>query len=264
MSSESSVPRGESFITSRRRELIRSLGSSVTAVLILTDSSQSSSALSPEAASTAYDTYASSYDDLDGGFASTILGLDEARSLLLKKATGKVLEIGVGTGLNVAKYDSSAVTSLTVVDISEGMLQEAKARVNSLRLPFPVDFIKADATSQLFDLFGENSFDTVVDSFSLCVMGIDGAKKCLSQLAQVVRKESDGGRVLLLENTRSSNPLFGLYQDITADAAALAGGKGCVYNQDVRAVIKSTRLKIQNETSYVAGLFRSYECTKAA
>jgi hypothetical protein len=94
-------------------------------------------------------------------------------------------------------------------------------------------------------------------------MGSNGAKKCLSQLTQVVKKESDGGRVLLLENSRSSNPLFGLYQDITADAAASAGGKGCVYNQDVSALIKNTPgLEIQNETCYVAGLFRSYECIK--
>jgi len=255
-----SYDHGEPLHTSRRG-LIQAIGVSIS---ILAGSSQPAKSLSPEAASTQYDTYASRYDDLDGGAASSILGLDEARARLLANARGKVLEIGVGTGLNLAKYNPDEVKSLTVADISDGMLQEAKARAKSLQLPFPVDFVKADATSQLVDLFGENTFDTVVDSFSLCVMGTGGAKKCLSQLTQVVKEQSDGGRVLLLENSRSSNPVFGIYQDITADAAASAGGKGCVYNQDVGALIKSTRgLQIEQETSYVAGLFRSYECSKA-
>ena len=247
-----------------RREAIQGISSSIATAIILTSSSRRCVALSPEDASLAYDKYASSYDELDGGAASSILGLDEARSQLLAKASGKVLEIGVGTGLNLAKYNPSAVTSLTVADISEGMLQEAKVRVQALNLPFPVDFVKADATSQLVDLFGENAFDTVVDSFSLCVMGNEGAKKCLSQVTQVVKTQSDGGRVLLLENSKSSNPLFGMYQDITAEAAASAGGKGCVYNQDVRLLIKNTSgLEMEQETSYVAGLFRAYVCVKS-
>jgi ubiquinone/menaquinone biosynthesis C-methylase UbiE len=217
-------------------------------------------ALSPEAASTAYDTYASSYDELDGGSAASILGLDEARSKLLQQAKGKVLEIGAGTGLNLSKYTAS-VSSLTLVDISQGMLQQAKSRATAIKLTFPIEFVKADATSQLVDLFGENAFDTVVDSFSLCVMGNERAKSCLEQLTKVAKAES--GSILLMENSRSSNPLLAKYQDVTAEMAASAGGKGCVYNQDVQALIKATQgLTIVKETSYVAGLFRSFICVK--
>lgn len=234
----------------------------VTSVLI--SGCRPSEALSPEAASTAYDTYASTYDDLDGGTASSFLGIKEARSQLLKHAHGKVLEVGVGTGLNLAGYNPSSVSSLTLVDISEGMLQQAKRRVESLQLPFPIDFVIADATSQLVDFFGESAFDTCVDSFSLCVMGSNGARNCVKQLTNVVKSKSDGGRILLLENSRSSNPLLGAYQDVTAEAAASAGGKGCVYNQDVGALIRSTRgLVIEQEISHVAGLFRSYVCFKS-
>jgi ubiquinone/menaquinone biosynthesis C-methylase UbiE len=227
---------------------------------MLTFGSRPSTALSPEAASTAYDTYASSYDALDGGSAASVLGLDEARSQLFQQAKGKVLEIGAGTGLNLSKYTAS-VSSLTLVDISQGMLEEAKWRATALKLPFPVHFVKADATSQLVDLFGENSFDTVVDSFSLCVMGNEGAKSCLEQITKAVKAES--GSILLLENSRSSNPLLAKYQDITAETAASTGGKGCVYNQDVRALITATQgLTIEKETSYVTGLFRSFICVK--
>lgn len=56
------------------------------------------SALTPEEASRKYDTYASSYDDLDGGKASTLFGIEEARRELIQNVKGDVLEIGVGTG----------------------------------------------------------------------------------------------------------------------------------------------------------------------
>jgi methyltransferase OMS1 len=162
-------------------------------------------------------------------------------------------------GLNLDKYVASQITSLTLVDISEGMLAEAQERVSKTS-GIQIKFVKADATSELVDRFGVDAFDTVVDSFSLCVMGTEGARRCLDQVSRVVKQKS---QVLLLENSRSSNPLLGLYQDATADAAAMAGGKGCVYNQDVGALIRGTgRLIIKEEQSFAAGLFRSFVCVR--
>lgn len=219
--------------------------------------------LSPVDASTAYDSYAPTYETLDGGLASYALGIDDARSQLFQKAHGRVLEIGVGTGLNLSKYNPDKVTSLTLVDISEGMIQEAKNRLATMKATIPVTFIRADATSQLVDTFGENTFDTVVDSFSLCVMETEGAKSCIVQLSKVVKSKSSGGQILLLENSRSSNSALGWYQDLTANTAAVMGGKGCVYNQNVREMIlQAHTLNIENEQLYMAGLFRSFVCTK--
>jgi ubiquinone/menaquinone biosynthesis C-methylase UbiE len=141
------------------------------------------------------------------------------------------------------------------------MLQEAMTRVKSLPnlQEIQIRFVKADATSELLDLFGPDLFDTVVDTFSLCVMG-KVAQRCLEQMSRVVQRD---GKLLLLENSRSSNPLLGVYQDVTADVAAAAGGKGCVYNQDVASMIAATgSLKVESEQLYVSGLFRSYICTR--
>ena len=86
------------------------------------------------AISRAYDGYAASYDDLDGGaFAADTLGLDATRRALLAKARGDVLELGVGTGLNLPGYDATRVASLTAVDISQGMLEKAEARARTHR-----------------------------------------------------------------------------------------------------------------------------------
>lgn len=241
----------------KRRLALQNLIAASTVVLCTTTAG-TVNALSADEASVAYDSYAPTYDDLDGGKASSALGLDDARAELFSKAQGKVLEIGVGTGLNLAKYDKSRVSSLTVVDISEGMIEEARAKASNLDIP--VEFIKADATTELTKIFGSDTFDTVVDSFSLCVMGNEGARNCLAEMTNVVKKS---GRILLLENSRSSSAVLGWYQDVTANAAASTGGKGCVYNQDVASMISKTNsLKIEKEKEYVAGLFRSFECIK--
>jgi len=185
--------------TLNRRQLLSVYKSSMIASVGITATTvfeQPVGAISPEEASKSYDGYAETYDDLDGGSAAKALGIDDARSELLGKASGRVLEIGAGTGLNLEKYNfgDTGVTSLTLVDISEGMLGQARSKVKTLQIPCKVDFIKADATTDLLESFGPDAFDTAIDTFSLCVMGNDGAKKCLQQLAQVVKSRKNGGK----------------------------------------------------------------------
>mmetsp|Transcript_67939 Transcript_67939/g.133617 ORF Transcript_67939/g.133617 Transcript_67939/m.133617 type:complete len:341 (-) Transcript_67939:463-1485(-) len=226
-------------------------------------------ALSPEEAATAYNSYAATYDTLDAGPAASMLGIEEARTALLAKASGKVLEIGAGTGLNLYRYNPSQITSLTLLDISSGMLQQAQQRLEQDPLlqrqwqNIPIQWIQADATSELVSTLGGSAkFDTVVDSFSLCVMGNVGAKQCLDQIRQVVQPSRNGGKILLLENSISTNSLLAKYQDWTATTAASAGGKGCVYNQNVRAMIDAIPgLVVDKEVPFAAGLFRSFECS---
>jgi methyltransferase OMS1, mitochondrial len=248
-----------------RRNFAAACLSGIITVPIITSPNKSADALTPDQASQSYDTYATTYDKLDGGSIATSLGIDEARNKLLRMAKGDVLEIGVGTGLNLASYrfGEDGVTSLTLVDISDGMLSQAEARIQQMNIDknVPIQFVKADATSELVSSFGENKFDTVVDTFSLCVMGNEGAKKSLEEMAGVVKVS---GKILLVENTRSSNPLLGSYQDITASSAADLGGKGCVYNQNVGEMINTSKgVRLEKEESFAAGLFRSFMCTKS-
>ncbi len=69
---------------------------------------------------------AESYDALDSSIAADALGFPELRRQLLAQARGQVLELAVGTGLNLPLYDSSAVQSLSAVDISNGMLRQVR------------------------------------------------------------------------------------------------------------------------------------------
>jgi len=106
-----------------------------------------------------------------------------------------VLEIGVGTGLNLPFY--GADVRLTGIDLSPAMLAQARRRVSELGLE--VDLREADG--QALDFPGDR-FDTVVFSLCLCSIPVDRRA-----VAEGVRVLKSGGRVLLLEHVRSTSPM---------------------------------------------------------
>lgn len=156
----------------------------------------------------AYDSYAATYDDLDGGAAADSLGFPALRAALLRQARGDVLETAVGTGLNLPLYDAAALTSLTAIDLSRGMLGQAQARAQALRLAdrIRLQLVQADVAA-LGAALGGCQFDTVVDTFSLCVFPDPVA--ALRSMAACLRP---GGTLLLLEHSRSSFAPLGWYQ----------------------------------------------------
>lgn len=275
----------------RRRSILTTtlpilLAAASSSTFILPQRRPAAYGLTPLDASRDYDSYATTYDKLDGGSVASSLGIDNARRALLGNSAivkGKVLEIGAGTGINLDYYNfaDNTIESLTLVDISEGMLNVAKTKweekVANARTtdtattangkekkkqqPF-VTFIKADVTTELNSTFTPNTYDVIIDTFSLCTMGTTtGALQAIQQMTSIVKPN---GYILLIENTRSStNALLGLYQDSTASIAATLGGKGCVYNQNVKQMIEAnSELVIIQEVSLMAGLFTSFTCQK--
>ena len=76
-----------------------------------------------------YDSYSSSYDKLNGGSVTSALGIDEMRRQAATYVYGDMLEIAVGTGLQSQYYDWKNLKSFTGVDMSQGMLAEARNRI---------------------------------------------------------------------------------------------------------------------------------------
>lgn len=142
----------------------------------------------PALSATDYDAFAPSYDALDGGPLADGLGLARMRAEAAALCRGSILEVGVGTGLNLPFYDAQRCDKVTGVDLSAGMLREAAA-VPGLRVP--VELLRMDAEALEF---ADASFDTVIDTFSLCVYS--RPDRALAEFRRVCKPD---GRVVLLE-----------------------------------------------------------------
>jgi ubiquinone/menaquinone biosynthesis C-methylase UbiE len=114
------------------------------------------------------------------------------REWVCSRARGDVLEVAVGTGLNLPFYQPDV--RLTAVDLSSAMLDMARARAAGLGRE--VDLREADA--QLLP-FPDASFDTVVCTLSLC--NIPDPQAAIGQMARVLRP---AGRLLLLDHIGSN------------------------------------------------------------
>src|SRR5436190_13614388 len=127
-------------------------------------------------------------------------GVRELRAALLEDATGRVLEIGGGTGLNLPFYDGPE--SLVVTEPEPAMLRrlQAKARAQAHQ----AEVVQAPAEDLPFE---DASFDVVVSTLVLC--GAD-QKRSLGEVRRVLRP---GGRLLFLEHVRSEDPELARFQD---------------------------------------------------
>jgi ubiquinone/menaquinone biosynthesis C-methylase UbiE len=149
-----------------------------------------------------YDRIAFLYDFYDAPMER--LGGERRRRRLLARARGRVLEVGIGTGINLERYPSGV--RLIGVDISSRMLARAVSRAAALRTAPAL--VRGDVERLPFP---DRSFDTVVATCVFCSVADPVAG--LRELARVVR---DDGQVLLLEHVRPTNPALGLLADLVS------------------------------------------------
>lgn len=200
-----------------------------------------------------YDSYATQYDQLDAGAAADAFGIPQLRQSLISAAYGNVLEVAMGTGINLPLYNRRQVQKLVGLDLSQGMLQQAQGKVHTDGHGLQVSFQQGDVECLPF---GSNTFDCVVDTFSLCVF-----PKPLQALKELGRVLAPGGKLLLLEHSRSKLPLLGWYQDVTMPAVA-AMGKGCKWNQDVTSLLTAAGLEVTKLRTSLAGVITLVEAKK--
>jgi len=160
-----------------------------------------------------------------------------ARRFVVPEATGTVLEVGVGTGLNFGLYRD--VTALEGIDPDPHML--ARARVRAADLPFPVGLHQTGAERMPF---ADGHFDTAVITFTLCTIPDPAAA-----LAEVRRVLRAGGRLLFVEHTRSIQPLVGGVQDALTPLWKKIGG-GCHLNRRAVELVRAAGFQVR-ETAAV-------------
>lgn len=145
-----------------------------------------------------YDAMAPRYDRLIAVAERVLLG--EGRRWACAQATGRVLEVAIGTGRNLPFYRPGI--HLTGVDLSPKMLDRARARAEEHSLPVELQLGDAQHLTH-----GDASFDTVVATLTLCSIPDDGA--AVAEMARVLRP---GGRLILLDHVASANPVVGAIQ----------------------------------------------------
>ena len=175
-----------------------------------------------------YEKFARWYDVMDG--IPEILGVRRLRRRLLQRASGRVLEIAVGTGRNLHHYPKTC--RVIAVDFSQAMLRVARRRADHLGLITP--FLVMDAETLAFP---DRCFDTVVSSLTLCTFPDPPA--ALREMARVCRAD---GRILLLEHGRSDLEWLGRWQDRRADRHAKA--LGCRWNRDPLGLARQAGLRL--------------------
>jgi ubiquinone/menaquinone biosynthesis C-methylase UbiE len=129
-------------------------------------------------------------------------GMREWRQGLVADATGRVLEIGAGTGLNLPHYDGS-VESLVLTEPQAPMVRRLQRAAHEHAPQAQV--LRAPAEDLPFE---DDSFDTVVTTLVLC--GVDDQPRAVREARRVLRP---GGRLLFIEHVRADDADFARLQD---------------------------------------------------
>jgi ubiquinone/menaquinone biosynthesis C-methylase UbiE len=164
------------------------------------------------------------------------------RAKIIPRATGTVVEVGIGSGLNLPFY-TGEVKRLCGVDPSAELLK--KARPKTERAPFPVELLQRSAEELPFD---GASIDTVVVTWALC--SIPDPTRALGEMKRVLRPE---GRLIFVEHGLSPDSSVRAWQNrINPLWRRLAGG--CNLNRKIDDLIRSAGFEISElKTEYLPG-----------
>lgn len=139
---------------------------------------------------TAYARWAPIYDAVCG---PVMVRGRRAAARAARDIGGQILEVGVGTGLSFGDYDDSV--TVTGIDLSEPMLQKARAKLATGRYPFVRQLMRMDAHELIFP---DASFDCVVAQFVITL--VENPERVLSECHRVVKP---GGRIILVNHLYS-------------------------------------------------------------
>ena len=160
----------------------------------------------------AYELYAPVYDFIfDWIFAP---GRTAAVKQLAIQRSDSVLEVGIGTGLNLPLYPWSC--QLTGIDLMQEMLDKAVERVHNLAMP-NVTLKVMDATSMDF---GENEFDKALATYT--ISAVPDPVAVLREMRRVVKP---GGIIVILNHFRSQRRVTGWVEDMLAPLCTRLGWK---------------------------------------
>lgn len=164
------------------------------------------------------------------------------REKVVPLARGRVLEIGIGTGLNIPFYDPDQVSRIVGVDPALRMHRLAQKRI--ARAGLKVDLIGLSAEKLPVD---DASFDTVVCTYTLCTI-----PDPVAALAEMRRVLVPGGKLLFSEHGRSPDEsVFKWQTRLQPYWSKLAGG--CMLDRDVPLMLREAGFMADVQSRYLPG-----------
>ena len=168
--------------------------------------------------------------------------IDEQRARCLSDVAGTVLEVGIGSGLNLPHY-TSKVTKVVGVDPSGASVRLARKRIAAS--PVPVEIVGLSAEKLPV---ADGSFDAVVSTFTMCT--IPDVASALREMRRALRP---GGRLHFVEHGRSDDPSVVRWQDrLNSFQRTVCGG--CNLNRRIGDLIAQAGFEIERlENGYLKG-----------
>lgn len=168
------------------------------------------------------------------------------RSQLLAKASGKVLELGSGTGINFPLYRDVQ----SVIAIEPNPYMSDRATENKAHANVPVEIVQAGAEKLPFE---DHSFDTVVATLVFCT--IPDQEMALQEMKRVCKPN---GTILMFEHVKMRTPFLSKLQDWLTPAWKKVCD-GCCLNRETEKLIKQNGLSIIDKKEFYSGLFITME-----
>ena len=167
----------------------------------------------------------------------------KTRAQVVPMAYGRVLEIGIGSGLNLSFYDPAKVSAIVGVDPCAEMQKLAQKRAAQISIPVEMIALELGQIQA-----ADASFDSIVCTFTLCTIpDVDAA---LKEMRRVLKP---GGKLLFSEHGRAPDlPVLRWQNRLTPMWKPLAGG--CHLNRDIPALLAAGGFQIEHiESSYLKG-----------
>jgi SAM-dependent methyltransferase len=155
------------------------------------------------------------------------------RQKIVPRASGRVLEIGIGPGLNLPYYDPSRVERVIGVDPIEGFVKLGQGRVATS--PVPVTLVRAPAEAMPLD---DTTIDTAVITYTLC--SVDDPVRALDEVRRVLKP---GGRVLFQEHGLSNDASVARWQN-RLNPIWRPFAVGCNLNRSVTLLLEGAGFEI--------------------
>lgn len=172
--------------------------------------------------------------------ASTV---SKQRAKVVPAATGDVLEIGVGSGLNFPFYAKDRVKAVWGLEPQATILAMAKEAI--VRAPFPVHLLEASAEEIPLE---DKRFDTIVITYTLC--SIPKAMRALSEMQRVLKPS---GQLLFCEHGAAPDPSVLKWQNRINPIWKRVGG-GCHLNRNIPILLQDAGFHLDDlQSMYIPG-----------